>query len=259
MLPDGRLLLLVGEVVSDFVPDSDPLDALERGIYLLLLVNVLHPWVLCFGRLFMCLLKLFIGNFLEESAHYQRIDKLIVALTPDLLTLDELVVETVVSGQVLVVNLLCLQLLHLVLRLKLAALLDLFLQGVVAFFRDFGKERVHARLPEVFSRVLECLNVLLDALLVSLSLLILVQVSSHAFFGGKVFTLSLHATPVALNNKGCMFLLFLHDVVDVASVQVLDEVVFTTHCFNSLEGLIPCLEQSPLLSLVLIEVSMRRC
>ena len=95
MLPNCLLFVLLGEVVSDFVPDSDPLKAFERGICRLLIVHFLHPWVFCLWRLFMCLLKLFKGDFFQERAHYQRIDKLIVAITADLLTLDELVVETV--------------------------------------------------------------------------------------------------------------------------------------------------------------------
>ena len=91
------------------------------------------------------------------------------------------------------------------------------------------------------SGLLENVSTVDDALLIGLSLLVLMCVPLHALFDAVVLSLGLETAPITLNEKYGMFLLFLHDVVDVASVEVLDEVVFATHCLDALESLISCL------------------
>ena len=88
------------------------------------------------------------------------------------------------------------------------------------------------------------------ALHIGLGLLILVVFSAHALSCAIVLTFSLHSTPVPLNDERCVFLLLLHDIVDILRVKVLDEVVFSAHCLDALQRLIPCLQQSPLLRLM---------
>ena len=93
---------------------------------------------------------------------------------------------------------------------------------------------------------------------VLVSTLVLIEFFAHTHTSFLVFTLGFHPTPVTLDQDCSVLKLFLLDVVNIASIKVLDEIVLTAHALNSLLDLIALLHKSSLIRLISIELLVHR-
>lgn len=119
----------------------------------------------------------------------------------DILIALELLVETVLPRQVIVVDLHCLKLVDLVFGNFLPLGVHLFLQDVLAIITDLIKEVVWSLGLLICAHLLKLVFVFFDLKQISLSLLVVLVVAAYAEFTVlAILSFGLQSAPVALHQ-----------------------------------------------------------
>lgn len=119
----------------------------------------------------------------------------------DILIALELLVETVLPRQVIVVDLHCLKLVDLVFGNFLPLGVHLFLQDVLSIITDLSKEVVWSLGLLICAHLLKLVFVCFDLEQISLSLLVVLVVAAYAEFAVlAILSFGLQSAPVALHQ-----------------------------------------------------------
>ena len=128
MVSQHLRLVLLRKVITNLMPNFDLFQSVKRRACRLILIDFLHRGVFRLWGFLICFLELIEGYVFQEGAHDECVDQLVVALASDLLSLAELIIETIEPRHIFIINLLGFQLLHFILGFEFAFLLDLLLK-----------------------------------------------------------------------------------------------------------------------------------
>ena len=105
----------------------------------------------------------------------------------------------------------------------------MFSELIFPILSDLVVKVIRSRSHDVGTTLFKRVLVLFDSFQISLSLLVVVVVTTHAHLLLFKFTLGLQAAPVTLNYYHSMLALFLHHVVYILCIEVLNEVILSAH------------------------------
>ena len=132
-------------------------------------------------------------------------------------------------------------LVHLVVGQQFTRVQGLFFEHILLLCVDLGIEVVEHLVSDFGLDHSESIFVRLDARKVFLRLLIVVKLFTQTLPSLAIFSLNLMTAPVTLHDQCRMLDFLIHNVVHVLGIQVLNEVVLTSHGLDAFLNLIALL------------------